>query len=83
MRACHPGWRVGKSNEITPGDIGFVNLSAILQKSTKCWCHKFKKTAGRNHPETSVCTLTLHIMFPRNKHYTQKLFFFFLLALII
>ena len=48
------GLKVRKSNEITPGDIGFVNLSGSLQKNTKCWCHEFKKTAIRNHSRTLV-----------------------------
>lgn len=82
MRAFHTGWKVRKSNEITPGDIGFVNLSAILQKSTKCWCHKFKKTAGRNHSETPVYMLTLHITPVENKYCTRKPFFF-LFSIII
>lgn len=48
------GFKVRKSNEITPGDIGFVNLSASLQKNTKCWCHEFKKTEARNHSDTLI-----------------------------
>lgn len=35
-------FQVRKSNEITPKDIGFVDLSAILQKDTKCRCQEFK-----------------------------------------
>ena len=42
------GLKVRKSNEITPGDIGFVNLSGSLQKNTKCWCHEFKKTGQKS-----------------------------------
>lgn len=76
MRAFYTGGKVRKSNEITPGDIGFVNLSAILQKSTKCWCHKFKKTAGRNRSETPVYALILHIVSVENKYFTQKPFLY-------
>lgn len=48
------GFKVRKSNEITPGDIGFVNLSTSLQKNTKCWCHEFKKIVARNHSQALV-----------------------------
>lgn len=48
------GFKVRKSNEMSAGDIGFVNLSTSLQKDTKCWCHEFKKTAARNHSGTLV-----------------------------
>lgn len=54
IREFQMGFKVRKSNEITPGDIGFVNLSGSLQKNTKFWCHEFKKTVSRNHSGTLV-----------------------------
>lgn len=66
------GLKVRKSNKITPRDIGFLNLSVILQKTLSAGVMSSRKQQPEILPELLFTCLLLHSMWAVSQHCIQK-----------